>query len=71
MLNMEASLETWRSQYGENFTIRIFGYYVTLLTEYADVKKYYHASEEALSLTRAAHVILGSAYPRESIHDRI
>ena len=63
MLNMEASLAKWRVQYGENFTVRIFGYYLTLVTEYVDVKKYYHANEESLSLTRAAHLILGSSYP--------
>jgi cytochrome P450 len=63
ILNVEDSLKKWRTRYGPNFTVLIFGKYVTFITKYVDLKKYYHATEEMLSLTKGAQIILGSAYP--------
>ncbi|CAF1500341.1 unnamed protein product [Adineta steineri] len=63
LLNLEASINKWRAKYGANFTLLILGKYVTFVTKYVDIKKYYHGTEEMLSLTKAAQILLGSAYP--------
>ena len=63
MLTTVKSIKKWREKYGDNFTIYLFGKHVSVLTKYADLKQYYHASEETLSMVRAAKMILGTAYP--------
>jgi cytochrome P450 len=62
-LNVEASVNKWRTKYGDNFTLLLFGRYVTFITKHIDLKKYYSAPEKALSLTRGAQLILKSLYP--------
>jgi cytochrome P450 len=62
-LNLEASVNKWRTKYGDNFTLLLFGRYITFITKHIDLKKYYNASEKALSLMRGAQLILKSLYP--------
>ena len=63
MLDIEAALKKWRAKYGDKFTVLIFGRYLTFVTKYSDLKIYYNASEETLSLSRAGQFIVGSSYP--------
>ncbi|CAF0957041.1 unnamed protein product [Didymodactylos carnosus] len=63
MLDIESAINKWRAKYGDQFTVRIFGRYFTFVTKHSDLKKYYNASEEMLSLSRAGQFIVGSAYP--------
>lgn len=63
MLTIGKSVKKWRKNYGDNFTLYILGKHLTMVTKHTDLKQYYHASEEALSLVRAAQMILGSVYP--------
>jgi hypothetical protein len=63
VFDFEASLKRWQSKYGMNFTLRILGKYITVISNYADLRQYYNATEEVLSLAGAAQFTLGSAYP--------
>ncbi|CAF1666014.1 unnamed protein product, partial [Adineta ricciae] len=63
ILDMETSLKRWCTKYGHNFTLFLFGKYYTVITKSADLKKYYHSTEETLSMSRAAFLLLGSSYP--------
>jgi cytochrome P450 len=63
MFDLEASVKRWRVKYGDNFTILLFGNYLTIITKYIDLKKYYNASDKMLSLDRAYKIIMGSAIP--------
>ncbi|UJR18969.1 hypothetical protein I4U23_022098 [Adineta vaga] len=63
MLDLESSVNRWSTKYGDNFTLFMFGKYYTVITNYVDLKKYYHATEEMLSMSRAASIMLGSSYP--------
>ena len=65
MLDIETALKRWCNKYDGNFTVFIFGKYYTFITKYEDLKKYFHTSEEALSMSRAAHILLGSSYPEK------
>jgi cytochrome P450 len=63
MLNFEVSLVRWRAKYGDNFTLRILGKHLTVINKSIDLKRYYNASDDALSIAAAAQKILGSVYP--------
>ncbi|CAF1030243.1 unnamed protein product [Adineta ricciae] len=63
LMDLESAVNRWRARFGENFTVFILGKFVTVLTKYSDLKTYYHAPEETLSLGQAALVLLGSAFP--------
>ncbi|UJR08886.1 hypothetical protein I4U23_013141 [Adineta vaga] len=63
LLNLEASVNKWREKFGENFTVLLLGKHVTFITKYTDIKTYYNSADEALSLRRAATLLLGPAYP--------
>lgn len=63
MTDLKSSLKRWKEKYGENFTIRILGKYLTMITKPADLKRFYHAGEETLSLVKAATVTIGNIYP--------
>lgn len=64
-LDAESAIKKWHTKYGDNFTVVIFGYYLTFITNSVDVKRYYTASENMLSLVRAAKLLLGSIFPED------
>lgn len=63
LLDIESAIQKWRTKYGDNFTLVIFGYYITFITKHVDLKKYYTAPDNMLSLVKAAKVLLGSIFP--------
>ena len=63
LFDLQSAVKKWTEKYGSNFTLFILGKSYTFITKYEDVKRYYHAREEVLSMSQAAHRLLGSAYP--------
>lgn len=63
LLDIEVALKKWRDKYRDSFTVYILGKHLTIITNYIDVKKYYHASDNSLSLSKIGAFIVGSAYP--------
>lgn len=63
MLDLETSLKRWQTKYGDSFTLRLIGKNFTFINRDADLKKFYHAPEEQLSLVRAAVVTIGDTTP--------
>lgn len=61
--DLNDSLKRWRAKYGENFTLRLLGKDITIVGNRADLKTYYHATNEMLSLARASAAILGNVFP--------